>query len=140
MRAQRHPARSLLACLLTGSALVLAGCGAGGSGASAAADAPGNVQANFDTDLPASSALRDRLSREFGMAPDIERLEAALSAEDFFCGPDPGHPEETACLRERPRGTCVEASLVRTRPWRPDRAQVVVICEPGQSPVATARP
>lgn len=140
MNARRHVRRALTALLLMGSPLLLAGCGGGSDDARPAADAPGDVQANFDTDLAASSALRDRLAREFGMAPDIERLEASLSAEDFFCGPDPGHPEEMACLRERPRGSCVEASLVHTRPWRPDRAQVVVICEPGQSPDATARP
>lgn len=132
MRGQSQLRLAGLACLLIAAGGALAACNRGAQ-PDPAAEQAADVRANFDTDLPASSMLRDRLAREFGMAPDIAAVEEALSADGFFCGPDPGFPDETACLREKPRGSCVEASLVRTRPWRPDRAQVVVICEPGQS-------
>lgn len=118
-------------------AALLAGCG--GSGASPQGSAP-EVRATFDTDMAATEALRTELQRTYGMAPDLAQLEAALSADGYFCGPDPSKPSETACLREQPRGACMEASLIRTRPWRPDQAQVVVICEPGQSPEAEPQP
>lgn len=128
------------AVLLVGATALASGCGGGGDPAGPAAVEPVDIQAEFDTDMAASAALQERLERAFGMAPDLERVESTLAAEDFFCGPDPGEPSETACFRERLRGTCLEASLVRTRPWRPDQAQVVVICEPGQSPEAKPQP
>lgn len=118
-------------------AALVTGCD---GGSNAPQDSASQVQATFDTDMEGSAALRTRLLREFGMAPDIERLEAALSADGYFCGPDPSVPTETACLLEQNRGGCIEATLIRTRPWRPDQAQVVVICEPGQSPEAAAQP
>ncbi|MCU0881632.1 MAG: hypothetical protein MUF14_03070 [Hyphomonadaceae bacterium] len=89
------------------------------------------TDALFDTDKAATEALRKQLATRFGTGADTEAIEKALAGEGYDCQPDPGAPAERACLREVPRGDCTEMTIARIKPWRPEGAQVIVVCEKG---------
>jgi hypothetical protein len=119
----------LLVLALAVTAGLASGCGDGQSAEDQALkDA---TDALFDTDLAATEALRTQLAGRFGSGADTEAIEAALTGEGYACQPDPGAPSERACLREVPRGDCTEMTIARIKPWRPQGAQVILVCEKG---------
>jgi hypothetical protein len=117
----------ILPVLLAAALLLPAACNRAGPPPSE--DEIRNARALADVDMAATDALRTDLLTRFGMAPDQVTVEAALTGTGFTCEPDPTDTRERACIRERPRDACIEATIVRTQPWSPREAQVIVICE-----------
>jgi hypothetical protein len=88
-----------------------------------------DAQALFDTDMAASEALRTQLAERFKSTTDTSAIEKALTADGYACEPDPAAPDERACLKEVEKNPCMEVTIARTKPWRPEKAQVIRVCE-----------
>jgi hypothetical protein len=97
-----------------------------------------NTDALFDMDVAASEALRSDLQARFGANPALDEVKAKLQEDGYDCQPDPAAPREEACLKEEPVDGCTAMTIVRVKPWRPQLAQVIMVCETGSAPEAPA--
>jgi hypothetical protein len=88
-----------------------------------------DTTATADVDRRATLALKQTLVTNFPQNSPSAAVEAGLTKDGFTCGPNPAAPEERACLRAVREPACEINTIVRTSPYRPEKAQVIRICE-----------
>jgi hypothetical protein len=94
------------------------------------------TKATADVDRRATLALKQDLVTKFPQNSSGDRVEKGLTGEGFSCGPNPAAPAERACLKVVRETVCEINTIIRTKPYAPDKAQVIKICEvaPAKSP------
>jgi hypothetical protein len=87
------------------------------------------VSATADVDRRATLALKQDLVTRFPQNSDGGLVEAGLVEDGFTCNPYPEAPSERACLKAVRVANCEINTIVRTKPYAPEKAQVIKICE-----------
>lgn len=85
--------------------------------------------ATADVDRRATLALKQALLTSYPQSSQSGAVEASLAKDGFECGPNPSAPAERACLKAVREGVCEINTVIRTRPYAPEKAQVIKICE-----------
>lgn len=85
--------------------------------------------ATADVDRRATLALKQDLVTRFPQNSPTEAVEEGLKKDGFDCGPNPAKASERACLRAVRKEGCEENTIVRTKPYLPEKAQFIRICE-----------
>ena len=123
-----HAAGHRIATVLC--ALALTGCGAkpATNGPHAAAEPGPKPRAMADVDARATLALKQDLANRFPAGVSQQDLEQGLAALGYECGVNPAATDERACLQARTVNGCSVNAIVRTKPYDPDKSQVITIC------------
>jgi hypothetical protein len=88
-----------------------------------------NAKATVDVDKRATLALKQALVTNYPQNSPSALVEAGLTKDGFTCGPNPAAAGERACLKAVREPACEINTIVRTNPYRPEKAQVINICE-----------
>jgi hypothetical protein len=89
------------------------------------------TKAIADVDARATLAFKQDLMTQFADSTTTPTLEAGLTKDGFSCGPNPAAKDERACLHTKRDGDCEINKIVRSQPYRPEKAQVIRICDVG---------
>jgi hypothetical protein len=89
------------------------------------------AKATADVDRRATLALKQNLMTLYPQKSPTADVEFGLINDGFECGANPSAPVERACLKAMRQGTCEINTIVRTKPYAPEKAQVIKICEIG---------
>jgi hypothetical protein len=92
-------------------------------------EAQPDATATADVDKRATLALKQDLVTRFPQNSPTAKVEAGLTKDGFDCGPNPMNAEERACLKAERKGPCEENTIVRSKPYLPEKAQFIRICE-----------
>lgn len=88
-----------------------------------------DTKAIADVDTRATLVLKQAIMTSFPEATPTQTVEAGLLKDGYECGPNPTAVTERACLKVQSDGPCEINKIVRSQPYRPDKSQVIKICE-----------
>lgn len=108
-------------------ALPLCACGPSAQSKLETADAP-DMLATADLDAAATAALKQTLLTSYPAAIATQKLEADLLAKGYECTQDPADPAARACLKVVTDQKCDLHTIIPTKPFAPNKAQVIRIC------------
>ncbi|HCP65731.1 hypothetical protein [Aquidulcibacter sp.] len=97
--------------------------------AEAQVEARPDATATADVDRRATLALKQDLVTRFPQNSPTAKVEAGLIKDGYSCGPNPMKADERACLKAVRKGACEENTIVRSKPYLPEKAQFIRICE-----------
>lgn len=89
------------------------------------------TKATADVDRRATMALKQNLMTLYPQNSPTADVEIGLIQDGFECDVNPSAPVERACLKTMRQSACEVNTIIRTKPYAPDKAQVIKICEVG---------
>lgn len=86
---------------------------------------------NFDVDIERTEALKKSLLDKYPPTLETEAIEGFLKTEEYECRIDPTNKEERACDKVEDSAGCILMTVVKTKPYTPEKAQVIKVCGVG---------